>query len=163
MPSENRRIMLTVCDEWPFRVLGLDPATAGAREVSWALFQLASLVDEAAADLDKILTRGDWNALADTLNGCLNLWADPGDRFPPMVLIIAELEDGDRLNGLGEKWDVHVPKLVANLKLLSPAHAASLLAAVRYFWENHEAIDHQVDEWWKVSFRTKRDRVELQP
>jgi hypothetical protein len=65
------------------------------------------------------------------------------------------VEDGDRLEGAGEKWTVDVPGLLAKLDALTPLHGEAIADAVRWFWSHSEEIDHTKDHWWLPAFRRK--------
>lgn len=157
MPSDKRRIMLTLIDDRPFLVLGLDPEEHGAAHVWAALTRYAALVERAGRELEARLDRRDWCYLADVLNGCLDLWDDSGTALSALTLIAAEAEDGQRLNGTGDKWygagqgEPGVRALLAKLRRLDPVHGEAILAAVRHFWRDP---DLGVDSpWWSVAFR----------
>ena len=76
-----------------------------------------------------ILTVPQWCAIIDVLNGWFLSPSDDSSRD-----ILHELEDGDELNGLGEKWSVNIPELREELKATG---AAGLIAATeigQQFW-----------------------------
>ena len=157
MPTERRRIMLTVLDDTPLRVLGLDPAEAGATQIWAALVRHADAVGRAGRDLERLLSPEGWCLVADVLNGCADLWDLSGTPISTLTLIAAEVEDGHRLDGLGDKWfgegkgDSGVKALLSTLRGLTPAHGEAVLAAVRFFWSRPDLGVE--DKWWKVSAR----------
>lgn len=113
----------------------------------------ATALADAAEELG--LSRAEWNYLADVLNGC---WLLP-PVSSPQTLLAAEVEDGHRLNGLGPKWfsaadaDERVRHLVERIMAMSYTQAWAVLAAVTWFWDHSQEIDHQQAEWWRPSFQ----------
>jgi hypothetical protein len=73
-------------------------------------------------------------------------------------LIVAQLEDGQRLDGSGDKWfgaglgDAGTKALVRKISRWPETHSVAIAAAVRYFWSDPERDSDA--EWWKLSERT---------
>jgi hypothetical protein len=109
--------------------------------------RLARLIERAARDIP--LVREEWNAVADVLNGCADLYDYADSSVPPLLMITANLQDSP---GLGEKWEIDVPGLCRKLNKLSPVQGEAILAAVRWFWR-HTDTDHTTDEWWTPKHR----------
>lgn len=139
-------------------VLGIDLGEGSAPQTHAALQAWADAVESAAGRLD--LSRGEWNYLADALNGCFDLWQETAVRGA--TLLWAEADDAHRLNRLGDKWldeaggkaaDKAAASLVGKLRGMDEASAWAVLAAVRHFWRHHETIDIEADEWWTPAFR----------
>lgn len=159
-----KRVML-IPDGDALKVLGRDIGprpneTTGESEwreptaaINGALAEYAYLIDRAAGELAAVLNRAEWNALADVLNGCADLHDYGTTPMNPLVLIVAELHDGDRYNGIGAKWGIDVPDLCGRLAALTPLHGYAVHAAVRWLWTHSDAIDHTTAEWWAVGFR----------
>jgi hypothetical protein len=160
MPTLKRRIQLSV-DGDVFRVLALDPERHGAVPVSAALARYAQHIARASREVEYLLDRDEWNLLADVLKGRDTLRDHPGRPLSHLLLIKAMVEDGHRLDGVGYKWfgneagDARVRALVKRLNGLSDLHGDAIAAAVRYYWDAHERVDRQNDEWWKLAFRTQ--------
>jgi hypothetical protein len=95
------------------------------------------------------LTMGEAMAICDVLNGAIIMTGEDGFGMPldPMTHIAMELHDGDRLNGLGEKWAVDVSRLITRLRTLTPLGGVALLDAVERFWTdtNKPAEQYLVD------------------
>lgn len=153
------------------RILGLEPdplpgptgipgEPAGATEITAALSRYAAAVNDAGQELDRLLTRDEWNLIADMLNGCADLWDYSGTPMPSLLLIRAQVEDGHRLDRVGDKWfgeevgDRRVKELLGKLAKMSTVHGDAILAAARYFWR-HADIDHSEERWWSVARRTE--------
>jgi hypothetical protein len=73
------------------------------------------------------LTRDEACAICDALNGT-HL-----DEHMPRFLW-AEVEDADRLNGLGAKWEIDALALAVRLRSLSPGACMAIVDAVERFW-----------------------------
>lgn len=175
MPSENRRIMLTVTPALAksLRILGLSPepdneaglAVAGAMQITATVGRYADAVDRASRELDRLLRREEWNFLADCLNGCADVWEWSETPMGSMFLILAEAEDSQKLNGTGDKWfgqeiqpgsgEKKTADLLEKLRGLTQIHGDAILAATRYFWSHGQEVDHSEDKWWTVDFRTR--------
>jgi hypothetical protein len=163
MPTKHRQISMIVDDD-AFRVLALEPGRNGdgATQIRAALARYADHIGRAAREMEKILTRAEWNALADVLNGCADLWDLTGTPLSHLLLIRAEIEDGHRLDGLGHKWfgdgaagDKGIKTLLAKLAKLTDLHGDAIAAAVRYFSSHTESIDHNEHPWWSLAYRTR--------
>ena len=115
-----------------------------------ALETFADLIGVATADLESRLSRAEWNYCADMLNGCMS-FGHPLGGMPSMFAL--SCTESNRLEGLGEKWSVDAKVLTKKLDELSENEAAALLFTVRFFWDCHESIDCQRDEWWTLKFR----------
>jgi hypothetical protein len=175
MPFDGRRIQVSITKRFAnsLRVLGYEPdgdpnagvEPAGATQVSAAIARYADAVDRAGRELARLLTRPEWNMIADLLNGCADLWDYTETPMDPMYLILAQIEDGQRLDGAGDKWlgdelkrgsgDKKTGELMAKLRGLTQIHGDAILAAARYFWTNHETIDFREHPWWSVEYRTR--------
>ena len=97
--------------------------------VSGRLDIIASRYSEIVKYHSPTLTVPQWGAICDVLRGWFLTPSDESSRG-----ILHELEDGDELNGLGEKWSVNIPELRDELKATG---AAGLLAATeigQQFW-----------------------------
>ncbi len=170
MPVATRRIMLSLSPSLAqsLHVLGLSPepdpdsgvAVDGATQITAALGRYADAVDRAGRELERLLTRQEWNLMADVLNGCADIWEWSETPMSSLLLIRAEVEDGHRLDGVGDKWfgegegDLKVKGLLAKLCKLSTIHGDAILSAIRYFWR-HTEIDHSETKWWTVTYRTQ--------
>lgn len=174
--EKMRRINIYVSpqNDRSMRVLGLDPdgnpddgvPADGATQVTAALARYADAVARAGVEVDKILVRAEWNYLAGVLNGCANLWDWSETPMPSTLLIRANAEDAHSLNGAGDKWfgdeldagsgDKAAKAFFAKLAKLTPIQGDAILAAVRWFWRHHAAIDHSEHMWWAVEFRAPR-------
>lgn len=156
MPTNKTRTMIPI-EPVPLAVAGWDvtPGEDGRREgvttaVIGTLNRFAALVEQAAREVDAVLSREEWNALADANNGCYDLFDFGEPQTSPLTILWANVQDSE---GLGEKWGIDRRSLVAHLKRLTPLHGEAILAAVRWFWSHCDAIDHQKDEWWTPKFR----------
>lgn len=156
MPTERKRITL-IPDHDALAVLGRTVEGDGATmAVNGALAEYAFIVERAARDLDAVLTRPEWNAIADVMNGCADLYDYGGPQMSPLLMVTANLQDTP---GLAKKWKIDVPDLCRRLSALTTAHGYAILAAVRWFWSQGDGINHLKDEWWAVKFRhaTKKE------
>lgn len=88
------------------------------------------------------LTEQEWKYLADSLNGTLALGSF---RYSNSVLA-AGVEDSDRLDGLGSKWDVDVKVLTEKILAMTAAQIDVIYTRVEGFWNNPEK---DLDAWAK--------------
>lgn len=151
MPTKLPRVKVTIRDE------GIAP-TIGASELNGltlasVLKRYAALVELGTRDAARVLTRGEWNAVADANNGALELYeyVDGPDRLSPLLVIWSNVQDSD---GLGAKWGINQTALVKKLRDLRPHCGEAIMVAVRWFWA-HLQIDHTKDAWWEPEFRRK--------
>lgn len=151
MPTELRRVMVSIRDESVAPTIGVKELNG--LSVAGALLRYSQLVERGAAELRPVLSRAEWNAIADANNGCADIhdYID-GPMLSALGLILANVQDSI---GLGEKWSIDAKELCAKLSELAPHHGEAILAAVRWFWEHCEEgqIDHTEDEWWTPNFR----------
>lgn len=159
MPTDKRRIMLTIDDEL-FAALGLDPVEDGAAAVTGALARHAAHLTAAAREIGRLFDRDEWGYLVDSNNSVL--W----DGHPNAALrIAANVEDAHQIDELGAKWfgDADyapraVGSLLAKLAKLTPIQAEAVAVAIRWFWMNCESIDMAEAPWWTVGYRAQRGR-----
>lgn len=136
-------------DETALYACGGNAGSLNAAVECWA-----KTLDRSAGALSD-LSRTDWCLLADVLNGT---WTLP-DWSPAFVA--AEVEDSQRLDGTGDKWYGDGKGERGTASLLSKIHpldwygGQALLAAVRFFWDHHERINPQKDEWWTIAYRVR--------
>lgn len=150
MPTDKTRIT-AIPDAAALAVLGYDTDEDGQTAcVVGPARRLARLVTRAARDLDAVITRNEWNAIANVTNGCADLYDYADTDVPPLLLLRADLEDSP---GLGEKWGVDVPDLCRRLEALTPAHGEAILCAVRWAWRHCDEWNHATDSWWQPAFR----------
>lgn len=133
-----------------YATLGLNPETARSTVTQDLIKWFAHLVAHGARTADRLFSRNEWNALADALNG--HLWTPA---IPAKSALPLEVESA-LAAGLGEKWSVDGPDLLAKLNKLDPIAAEAVAVALRWFWDNHESIDPSEDPWWTIAFRTGR-------
>jgi hypothetical protein len=100
------------------------------------------------------LKREDWNLLADVLNGTIF------DGDWSAAAVVASVEDGHSLEGLGGKWyaknaDARIGTLVQAIKDAGDDGAWAIATAVRFFWDRPNEVDLSVDEWWSLPFRVR--------
>lgn len=76
------------------------------------------------------LTRAEWCAVCDALNGTW-LADEPTIRF-----IWAEIADADRLNGLGAKWEIDAQDLARRIRDMPAGARVSLVETVEAFWRH---------------------------
>lgn len=134
----------------------LGPSTP---QLNLALDCWANQVVKGAAEVEALLSKPEWLYLADCLNGHTAEAREDGESLALSV------GDAHEFEGTGEKWfesDVaeHVGELKSKLLGLSYPAAWAVFTSVHFFWDNHDTIDMRADEWWRVSFRTRRNRDE---
>jgi thiol-disulfide isomerase/thioredoxin len=79
------------------------------------------------------LTEAQWCAVCDALNG---YWIDGGDSGAGVRLAWAEIEDADRLDGLGEKWGVDAHALAVQLRDSTAGQQVAVAEIVQRFWRH---------------------------
>lgn len=150
MPTEQKRLT-AIPDADALAVLGYDTTEDGQTAcVVGPARRLARLVEQATAELAAVLDRAEWNAIADVMNGCADLYDYAGSDVPALLMVRMNLQDSP---GLGEKWGVDVPALCRRLEALTPTHGEAILCAVRWAWRNCDEWDHTKDDWWAPAFR----------
>lgn len=82
------------------------------------------------------LTRAEWCAVCDALNG---YWMEGGSNLG-VRMAWAEVSDADRLNGLGRKWNVDAEALADRMRDMSSAEQVALAEVVEIFWR-HTSLD----------------------
>lgn len=78
-----------------------------------------------------VLTEAEWMAVADALNG---VWL-AGDASH-LAVVWAEIEDTDRLNGLGAKWGIDALALARRLRELPYAGLLAVVDVVERLWQD---------------------------
>ena len=157
MPTDRRRLYWIV-DEYACAVLGHDPSKLSSVQLTAAMRRYAGLIAKAAREVERSLSREEWCLLADLPNGCADLWDYSETALPHSLLIVAQLEDGQRLDGSGDKWfgaglgDAGTKALVRKIIRWPETHSVAIAAAVRYFWSDPERDSDA--EWWRLSERT---------
>lgn len=149
MPSDPKLRITGIPDRDALTVLGYDLDEDGQTLcITGPQRRLAQLVERAARDIP--LSRAEWNAVADVMNGCADLYDYAESSVPAPLMVAANLEDSP---GIGVKWGVDVKALLRKLQRLTPTHGESILAAVRWAWRHVDAWDQAKDEWWTPAFR----------
>lgn len=149
MPSDPKLRITGIPDRDALTVLGYDLDEDGQTLcITGPQRRLAQLVERAARDIP--LSRAEWNAVADVMNGCADLYDYAESSVPALLMVAANLEDSP---GIGEKWSVDAKALLRKLQRLTPTHGEAILAAVRWAWRHVDAWDHAKDEWWTPAFR----------
>jgi hypothetical protein len=122
-------------------------------QVAAAVTRYATAVAEARRSLSKRFDRAEWNLMADVCNGTLDLMDYSETPMSFRMMLLANVEDGHKLDGTGANWfdeeeaDTRVAALLGKIHKLSTIEADAIGVAIREFWAN-TGIDHQVEEWW---------------
>lgn len=101
------------------------------------------------------LDRDQWNFLADVLNGTITMPEWKGN------YLAAEVQDAQELIRSGDKWfgdgrgDLAVKDFLSIIQAWDYPTLQYTLAAIRFFWENHEEIDSSSDDWWTIPYRVR--------
>jgi hypothetical protein len=130
----------------------------GTPGLNQALECWADLIARASVENAKRFRSEEWQYLADCANGI---------RWEPTVAnpgkgLAQQASDAHELEGPGSKWlarSSEVAALAKKLGQLSYVEAWALILAVQSFWDNHERIDREKEEWWSLVYRSgaKRD------
>jgi len=83
-------------------------------------------------DTMKKFSRSELSAMIDTLNG--TMFQSQFASKPQMLAY--EMEDGDKYDEIGEKWEIDVDLLVNKIKLLNPASCYFMQEEINRFWYN---------------------------
>lgn len=78
------------------------------------------------------LSEAEWCAICDALNG---YWMGAGDAAG-VRLAWAEIEDADRLSGLGEKWGVDAQAIAGRLREYTAGQQVAVAEVVQRFWSH---------------------------
>lgn len=152
MPTIKRRVTIIPDDE-ALAVMGYDlnlDRTVITEAINGSCRAAARLIAQAGRELEGVISRAEWNAIADAMNGSAELYDYGRVHTPALQMITANLEDS---LGIGKKWKFDVADLCRRLDALTPTHGEAILAAVRWFWQHCQAINHRTDEWWRSAFR----------
>lgn len=150
MPTDRKRLTY-IPDADALAVLGYSVEEDGATLCGTGpARRLARLVEAAARELAAVLTRREWNAIADVMNGTADLYDYADSGVPALLMVRANLQDSP---GIGRKWRLDPAELLGKLGALTPTHGEAILCAVRWAWRNVDAWDHAKDEWWTPAFR----------
>lgn len=76
----------------------------------------------------------EWSAMMDVLNG-VHMMAEHTDTDPARY-IWAEIMDGDRLNGLGEKWEIDAEALARRVRDLPYSGQVCIVEVASRFWQS---------------------------
>jgi len=127
-----------------------------ATRLNQAIEVFADAIAHHTVDL-KDYDRKFWNFFADVLNG---FWAN--ETFRMRHAISAEFEDAENLDGKASKWNISKKELEKLIDFLredsSDFDAWAIVCSCQFFWDNHEKIDMQKDEWWTISFRLQFEK-----
>ena len=80
-----------------------------------------------------VLSEAQWCAICDALNG---YWLSGGDSGAGVRLAWAEIEDADRLGGLGARWGVDALALAAWLREATAGQQVAVAEVVQRFWQH---------------------------
>lgn len=150
MPTERKRITL-IPDTRSLDVLGYSLGEDGDTLCGVGpARRLAKLVERASRELDAVLSRAEWNAIADVMNGCADLYDYAESDVPAILMLKHNLMNSP---GIDKKWKIKLPDLLRKLDSLSDTHGEAILCAVRWAWRHCDEWDHAKDEWWKPAFR----------
>lgn len=83
------------------------------------------------------LTRGEWCACMDVMNG---MFTGMGDAIATKFLW-ASIDDACRMEGLADKWSIDGPALVKKLRDLDTAGAIAVAEVGRRFWARASSSD----------------------
>lgn len=151
MPTERKRITL-IPDTDALTTLGYSLEEDGDTLCGVGpARRLAKLVERASRELNAVLTRREWNAIADVMNGCADLYDYAESDIPALLMVRANLQDSP---GIDAKWKIDLAELLRKLESLTETHGEAILCAVRWFWRQCEQqIDYTKAEWWTPKFR----------
>jgi hypothetical protein len=150
MPTEHKRLTF-IPDAEALAVLGYSIEEDGATLCGVGpARRLARLIERASRELDAVLVRAEWNAIADVMNGCADLYDYAESDVPALVMLRYNLTDSP---GIDKKWKFKLPDLIGKLDALNDTHGEAILCAVRWAWRHCDDWDHTKDEWWKPAFR----------
>jgi len=103
-----------------------------------------------------MLSRQQWCLLADLLNATM---VDAGWTAE---MLCQEIGDGARLDGLARKWlgdgktgQIGLRTLLAAVETLDYAGLYATITAVQWYWQHHETVDLNADDWWTIEFRAR--------
>lgn len=98
-------------------------------------------------DLMPRFSRAEWCAIFDANNGASDVFAEVTGPMPPGVW--ANVEDANRLDGLGEKWGIDAAALVSKLQGLSRAELLAVEEAIARFWSHCDLdTDEAIERAW---------------
>jgi hypothetical protein len=92
-----------------------------------------AMVSRAKKEVAPLLSEAEWNYLRDMLNGTI---VDAGADFAAYLAM--DVEDANRLDGLGEKWEIDASALAQKLKSLSFFHGYAIIKAVDEWWAKND-------------------------
>lgn len=86
------------------------------------------------AEIKGRFTQGEWSFLADSLNGTIT---DGSFRCNAGALAY-HCQDADKLDDLGEKWEIDIQELVDKIKDLTAAQVDAVYFRVEQFWNSED-------------------------
>lgn len=101
------------------------------------IIDLCTLLSRTKREVKGRFSENEWNYLRDMLNGTIL----QSDVVPYRFVLTAEAEDANRYEGLGEKWNVDVKKLIEKLKNLSEFEAYTVAKMVDEFWASADTAE----------------------
>jgi hypothetical protein len=109
-------------------------------KISESISDLQMIRRRSEAELKGIFTPAEWMLMADSLNGTI---ASADFRCYPSALA-ANIEDSDKFDNIGAKWNVDVKKLIYKIEDLTAAQVDAVFARVEAFWDSEEK---DLDKW----------------
>ena len=99
---------------------------------SGRLNEVCSRYQQIMRDATPRWTEQEWCAVCDALNG---YWMSGVSDEASLRLYWAEIEDADRLNGLGDKWGIDAQALAREIRELPMAGKIAVAEVVGRFWQ----------------------------
>ena len=104
------------------------------------LSELQAIRKRSENELRGKFTPAEWSLMADALNGTATM---PDFRCISFALI-ASVEDSDKYDGLGAKWEVDINLLVEKIDKLTAAQVDAVFTRVEEFWNSP---DKDLEKW----------------
>ncbi len=123
--------LMSVVENFPSRHHGLEEFSTKLQEI---ISDFAAMIGRTKREVLEILTEAEMNYLRDLLNSSL-IYAD---QFPVRTILAGSIEDGDKYEGLGEKWGVNVPALVQKVKNMAEFQAYTAVKMVDEYWNGEK-------------------------
>ena len=130
------------------RDLDGDGEENASAQIQSMLARHAALIEQAAGELETTLTRSEWNLLAEVMTSSGDLWRVAESSERPLTLTMLTLSAMKSIAPVG----VDVPALVNRLDGLSPTHAETIVAAIRWL-RIHPEVNRDADSWWSPGWR----------
>ncbi|QNB44861.1 hypothetical protein BR63_00045 [Thermanaerosceptrum fracticalcis] len=122
---------IKIVEEFPSRNHGLENFSTKAEEI---ITDFSAMLSRTKKEILHLFSENELSYIYDMLNSSLIL----ADQFPVKNLLAAQVEDADKYEGLGAKWEVSAPDLAKKISELTEFQAYTLAKMSDEFWAKNK-------------------------